>query len=46
MVGYGIKKSAVSKDKPYWIIKNSWGKKWGMQGYFWIKRGEETCGIN
>ena len=28
---------------PYWICANSWGKDWGDNGYFKIKRG--TCNI-
>ena len=24
---------------PYWIVQNSWGTWWGMNGFFWIKRG-------
>lgn len=35
IVGYGIE-----KDTAYWLCANSWGTKFGMEGYFKIKQGE------
>jgi len=42
IVGWGVD-SATKQN--YWIVFNSWGTSWGMDGLFWILRGVDECGI-
>lgn len=48
LVGYNNEET----DSEYWILKNSWGTSWGIQGYAYLckdcnKNGNEgECGVN
>ena len=35
LVGYGFDDDA---EKPYWIMRNSWGTTWGISGYMHLER--------
>jgi len=42
IVGWGT----TSDNIPYWIIRNSWGTDWGINGYVWVERGLDECGVS
>jgi len=41
LVGY----ATSSGNEDYWIVRNSWGTDWGIDGYLYIERGKDLCGI-
>jgi C1A family cysteine protease len=40
LVGYD-----TTKTTPYWIVRNSWGKSWGLQGYIYLEMFKDTCAM-
>lgn len=35
----------VQKGKELWVVKNSWGSKWGEQGYILMPKGVNMCNM-
>ncbi|XP_075864665.1 cathepsin L2 isoform X2 [Microcebus murinus] len=45
VVGYGFERAESGSNK-YWLVKNSWGEEWGMDGYVKMAKDQKNhCGI-
>jgi len=45
IVGWNVDTS-TGTTIPYWIIRNSWGTSWGLNGYLWVERNKDECGVS
>lgn len=44
VVGWGVQNAtANSTEEQYWIVANSWGPKWGEEGYFRFSFNDTDC---
>jgi cathepsin L len=43
---HGVLAVGFDQSAGYWIVKNSWGTSWGMNGYVELSLGNDECGIN
>ncbi|XP_006163855.1 cathepsin L1 isoform X2 [Tupaia chinensis] len=45
VVGYGVMQEG-SNNNTYWLVKNSWGERWGVGGYIMMAKDKNNhCGI-
>lgn len=44
VVAVGI--GSTQDGTPFYIVRNSWSSSWGMEGYFWMLRGRNLCGVS
>jgi cathepsin B len=42
LIGWGVDTTG-GVNTPYWMVANSWGSSWGMNGWFKILRGSDEC---
>lgn len=42
---HAVQVVGVNMKEGYWIVKNQWTPRWGMNGYIYLKTGDNVCGV-
>jgi len=45
VVGFSSAVDASGGETPYWTLLNSWSDSWADDGYFYMERGVNLCGV-
>ena len=45
-VNHCVQLVGLNSDEGYWIVRNSWGTSWGIDGYIYLQYGSDMCSIS
>jgi len=44
-VDHCVQAVGLNEDEGYWIVRNSWGTTWGLEGFIYLELGANACDI-